>query len=125
LEGFNLRLGANRITKAQLSALEDHIQQLPSLEDGTIEEKIVYDRHFHFLTYETCHNEWLKADLRRYYYMSQRIWYYGYTSLDANWIGLEDHQTIVKALRENDAEKAESQIRVHIENFQSHIKDYL
>jgi DNA-binding GntR family transcriptional regulator len=125
LEAFNLRLVTERITPSELKALEEHIQRCQHVGNCDVQEQIALDRHFHFLTYEASQNHWLDADLRRYYYMSQRIWFYAYTSLDVNWIGLQDHPRILSALKEKDADKAAAEIRNHIVNFQMHIKDHL
>ena len=125
LEAFNMRLATERITPPQLEELERHIQCYQTAGDLSIHEQIVLDRQFHFLTFEASHNHWLIADLKRYYYMSQRIWFYAFKSLDSNWIGLQDHLGIVKAIEEKDAQQAEVRIRRHLENFQKHIKDYL
>jgi len=125
LEAFNMNLAVRRITDEQMEMIEDHVQSCLQAVDCSIQEQIVLDRQFHFLTYEASHNSWLAEDLKRYYYMSQRIWFYGYTSLEAIWIGLQDHPQIFTALQERDAEKVELRIREHIENFQKHIKEYL
>lgn len=125
IEAFNMRLASNRITDERIGMIKDHILFCAESENGSVETQISLDRKFHFLTYEACHNQWLIADLKRYYYMSQRIWFYGYNSLDINWIGLNDHPKILEALTQRNSEKAEKRIRSHIKNFQEVIKEYL
>ena len=125
LEAFCMRLASERITDPELETIEEHVNVCKAAEGKSIEEQIALDRQFHFLTYEGCHNSWLIADLKRYYYMSQRIWFYGYTSLEAIWIGLQDHPHILRALRERDADEVERRIREHIKNFQAVIEEYL
>lgn len=125
LEALNIRLATERITTTQLEALEIHVEHSQAANNCSIQEQIFLDRQFHFLTFEASHNPWLNADLKRYYYMSQRIWYYAYKSLDSNWVGLKDHLGILQAVKEKNADQAEINIRKHLENFQKHIKEYL
>lgn len=125
LEALNLRLATERITKTQLDNLESHVAHCQNANNCSVQEQILLDRQFHFLTFEASHNTWLIADLKRYYYMSQRLWYYAYKSLDSNWVGLKDHVGILRALKEKNADQAELKIRKHLENFQKHIKEYL
>ena len=125
LEALNMRLATERTTKTQLEDLESHVALCQKANDCSVQEQINLDRQFHFLTFEASHNLWLIADLKRYYYMSQRLWYYAYKSLDSNWVGLKDHVGILEALKEKNADQAELKIRKHLENFQKHIKEYL
>ena len=125
IEAFNMRLASKRITDERIELIAEHILKCAESENCSVEEHISLDRQFHFMTYEACHNQWLIADLKRYYYMSQRIWFYGYNSLDINWIGLSDHPQILEALKERNQEEAEKRIRSHIKNFQKVIKEYL
>jgi DNA-binding GntR family transcriptional regulator len=125
IEALGIRLAAERITEPQIAAIETHLDLCRDTSSCSIQEQISVDRKFHFLTYEATHNILLIADLRRYYNMSQRIWFFGYDSIDSAWIGLEDHVGITEALKQRDADAAEKRIRNHIKNFQKHIKDYL
>lgn len=125
LEAFSIRLSAERITEAQLIELDTHLSMYGDVANFSIPEQISVDREFHFITYQANHNLLLIDDLKRYYNMSQRIWFFGYSSIESNWIGLQDHAGIVEALHERNADDAETRIREHIKNFQHYIKDYL
>lgn len=125
LEAFGIRLSAERITDQQITEIEEHLDLYKDTSNYSIQEQISIDRNFHFLTYEATHNSLLITDLKHYYNMSQRIWFYGYESIDPSWIGLDDHIGIVNALKQKDPDEADKRIRYHIKNFQNHIRDYL
>ena len=125
LEALGIRLAIERITTLQIRALEAHLDLYHEVSKWSIKEQISIDRQFHNLIYDATHNRLLIDDLKRYYNMSQRIWFYGCDSIDSNWIGLADHKDIVKALKKKNADTAEKGIRKHIKNFQEHIEDYL
>ncbi|MEJ2756957.1 MAG: GntR family transcriptional regulator [Anaerolineales bacterium] len=125
MEAFGIRLSAERITGQQIATIQAYLDDYQDTSNYIVQEQISIDRKFHFLTYEATHNILLIADLKRYYNMSQRIWFFGYDSIDSSWIGLNDHQDILNALKQKNPDKAEKRIRNHIKNFQKHIQDYL
>ncbi|MEJ2758884.1 MAG: GntR family transcriptional regulator [Anaerolineales bacterium] len=125
MESIGIRLATERITESQLDALDCHISSYPSDNSPGIDSLIELDRKFHFGIYQATHNPLLQTDLQRYYYMSQRIWFYTYEHLAPEYIGLQDHPGILKELRARNPEGAEKKMRKHNKNFQNHIKEYL
>lgn len=125
LESIGIRLATERIVEAQLAALDTHIASYPDDNSQGIGYLIDLDRKFHFMIYRATHNAFLQADLQRYYFMSQRIWFYTYEHLSPEYIGLQDHPGIVEELRARNPEGAEKKMRKHNKNFQTHIKEYL
>jgi DNA-binding GntR family transcriptional regulator len=125
LEALVIRLAVQRVTPEQLVQLEDLVNQ-DSLKSLTTADVIMeLDRTFHFLVYQASQNQYLMADLMRYYFMSQRIWYYGLSTMKPIEIGIFEHVEIVKAIKAGSSELAEAAIRKHISNFQKNIKELL
>jgi len=125
LEALVIRLAADRATPEQIAQLEAMVDEenLNSLQ--TPYEVMDLDRGFHFLSYEASQNQYLQADLKRYYFMSQRIWYYGLRTMKLIEIGIREHVDIVSAIKAGDSQRAEKAIRTHISNFQQNIKEHL
>jgi DNA-binding GntR family transcriptional regulator len=122
LEALVIRLTVQNATPEQIAKLEALVAEdvLENLENPY--EVMELDRDFHFQTYAASQNKFLAADLKRYYFMSQRIWYYGLGALKPIDIGIQDHVDIVAAIKVGDTESAEEAICRHISNFQKNIK---
>jgi len=125
LEGLAVRIAADRRSDSQLKKMENYLEKNEILGNVSIEYLIELDRHFHFMLYDMVHNVHLTGDLQRYYYMSQRIWFYCYDSLEPGFVGLADHSAIFEAVKEQNVKCAEERMRAHIKHFQNYIKEYL
>jgi DNA-binding GntR family transcriptional regulator len=122
LETLGIRLAVEKATPDKIKVLDELADEVILDNLGSQYEMMDLDRNFHFQTYAMSHNKFLEADLKRYYFMSQRIWYYGLGTLKPIDIGINDHIDIVSAIKEKDTERAEEAIRRHISNFQKNIK---
>ena len=125
LEALVIRLAAERATPAQIDQLSDLVDEENLKQLQNPYDIMDLDRKFHFLSYEASQNQYLQADLKRYYFMSQRIWYYGLSTMKPIEIGIREHVDIVAAIKDGNSQKAEQSIRAHISNFQKNIKDHL
>ena len=125
LEALVIRLAANRATPDQVRQLETLVEEENLKNLQTPYAIMDLDRKFHFLSYEASQNQYLQADLTRYYYMSQRIWYYGIGTMKLMEIGIQEHVEIVSAIKSSDTDRAEIAIREHISSFQKNIKEHL
>jgi len=125
LEALVIRLAAERATPEQVYQLEVLVDEENLERLQTPYEIMDLDRKFHFLSYEASQNQFLQADLKRYYFMSQRIWYYGLSTMKPIEIGIQEHVEIVAAIRAGNPQMAEDAIRKHISNFQKNIKEHL
>lgn len=125
LEALVIQLAAQRATSEQVAKLEALVDEESLQQLQSPYEIMDLDRDFHFLSYEASQNQFLQADLKRYYFMSQRIWYYGLSTMKSIEIGIREHIEIVAAIKTGDAPRAEHAIRAHISNFQKNIKEHL
>lgn len=125
LEALVIRLAVQNATPGQIAELEALVDEevLDGLESPY--EIMELDRKFHFKTYAVSQNKFLQADLKRYYFMSQRIWYHGLGAMKPMDIGIQDHIDIVVAIKARDTKGAEEAICKHISNFQKNIKLHL
>ncbi|HKJ27956.1 MAG TPA: GntR family transcriptional regulator, partial [Anaerolineales bacterium] len=111
LELLGIRLAARRITEEQLAILEQHVRSTPETSTLSPENIADLDINFHILIYRASHNPLLRNDLRRYFYMSQRILYH--LGLPFT-LDLLDHQAILGALQAGDENQAEASLRSHL-----------
>jgi DNA-binding GntR family transcriptional regulator len=125
LEILVIRLAVQRATPEQVDRLESLVDEENLKHLDSPYAIMDLDREFHFLIYEASQNHFLQADLKRYYYMSQRIWYYGLSSMKPIEIGIREHSEIVAAIKAGDSQRALDAIREHIYNFQKNIKEHL
>lgn len=125
LEALSVRLAANRVTPQQIDEMQTLLDDSKTYSSEDPNEIVALDRSFHFLTYQASHNEFLNKDLRRYYNMSLRIWFFGISSLTPIDVGLQDHVDIVDGIANKDPDLAEKAVRRHISNFQQKIKEHL
>ncbi len=125
LESLAMRLAAERIKRKQLEALQQQVDYYKNKKKRTAEESVLLDREFHFTVYQATQNQLLINDLQRYYYLSQRIWYYGFNTLEPLAVRLTDHIDIVSAFKLRRKEIAVDTIRRHITQFQKTIMEHL
>ena len=125
LEALCVRLAVKRVKPEQIVALKTLLERAEAAQMVDVEEIIEHDRKFHFKLYQCCFNNLLIKDLRKYYNMSQRIWYSGLHSLEPVKFGWLDHVELVKAIEDKDEDAADEIMRRHISDFQKNIQDYL
>lgn len=125
LESLAMRLAAERIKRKQLEALQQQVDYYKNKKKRTAEESVLLDREFHFTVYQATQNQLLINDLQRYYYLSQRIWYYGFNTLEPLAVRLTDHMDIVSAFKLRRKDIAVDTIRRHITQFQKTIMEHL
>ena len=80
------------------------------------------DREFHIILAKAAHNAIIEQILKRLHEQSLRFWFISLSdpahlkAVDA------EHWEVVKALKNRDADRAESAIRDHIQSFRDHIR---
>lgn len=122
LEGFCVRLAAQRATDEQLAQILAVIQELDHLPEQDSRALMTIDERFHDLLYQAADNEFLADALQRLLALSFRIWYLVLERLGNVRGAMEQHIEIAKALQSRDGALAETLIRQHISDFQKEIK---
>ena len=122
LEGLCARLAAERVTEAQLAAMEDLVDRLDRTAETDGKALMAVDEQFHELLYQAADNELLADTLRRLLAQSFRIWYLVLDRLNGVRAAMEQHVAITKALEARDGVLAETIVQEHISEFQQQIK---
>jgi DNA-binding GntR family transcriptional regulator len=125
LEGFCARLAARRITDSQIENMESVLRELEAVQGEDRRALMNVDERFHKLLYEAAHNEFLAETLGRLYDLSLRLWHLVFYRLDDVRHSIEQHRSILGALKEGNESEAEALIREHIVEFQQSIKETL
>jgi DNA-binding GntR family transcriptional regulator len=125
LEGFCARLAARRITEDQIERMESVLRDLDEAQDGDHRALMLIDKRFHSLLYASADNEFMAETLDRLYDLSLRLWHLVLTRLDDVRLAVEQHRSVLNALKEGDEAEAEALIQAHIVDFQRSIKAIL
>lgn len=125
LEGFCARLAARRITEDQIDRMESILRDLEEVQDGDHRALMLIDKGFHSLLYASAGNEFMAETLDRLYDLSLRLWHLVLTRLDDVRLAVEQHRSVLNALKEGDEAEAEALIQAHIVDFQRSIKAIL
>jgi DNA-binding GntR family transcriptional regulator len=112
VEGLAARVGAPKLTDADIDALERALHELQA-SDGSLEEQIALDMAFHSILYEAAGSaRWMRTiqtlrqrSMRYVMASSESI---GYDSLDV------DHRALFAACKARDGRRAESVIQRHL-----------
>jgi DNA-binding GntR family transcriptional regulator len=124
LEPEAARLAAKRATdgdRVQIDALLDELGA-GSADDR---ELIALDERIHRTIYGAAHNELLEVTLEQYYVLALRIWV---MSLDRHHEledAVQEHRTLLEAVRDGDAERAATTMTSHVQNFEQAMRRVL
>lgn len=117
LEGLCARWAAEHIDEKQLEALEENIylsefhahkqhpQQLTELDDA-----------FHEILYEACGSKILRHQLRDFHEYVKQMRRRSLSDSERGMEAVEEHKRIMKALQNRDADRAEAQAALHMQN---------
>ena len=122
LEGFCARLAAGRATAVQLGEMDKIICQLAEVADGDSAALMDIDERFHLLLYEAADNEFLADGAQRLHALSLRLWHLVLNRLGNVRAAMDQHSGIADALKARDADRAETLVKQHINEFQQEIK---
>jgi DNA-binding GntR family transcriptional regulator len=122
VEGLSARLAAMRATADEMAALETCCQALEAAASADVQEKIQLDRRLHRAIAAAAHNVFLEAEVERFYSWSLRLWYLTLGRMHAGAIDVARHRELVDAIRHRDAERAESSMRKHVQDFQQSLR---
>jgi DNA-binding GntR family transcriptional regulator len=125
LEGFCARLAARRITEDQIERMESVLRDIEEVHNGDPRALMRIDKRFHGLLYAAADNEFLAETLDRLYDLSLRLWHLVLTRLTGVRHSVEQHRSVLEALKESDEAQAEAHVQAHIVEFQQNIKAML
>lgn len=118
LECMACRLAAERISDAELAALEDQLRghsEQPEVAAGQSYYQPGGDQDFHFGIARASHNQRLFRTLSDNIYDVMRPYRFRSSQTPGRAIeALKEHHAVVKALRSRDPAKAEAAMRAHI-----------
>jgi DNA-binding GntR family transcriptional regulator len=125
LESSAARLAAERATdddRDAVTALLDELEQHEALGQRQL---MALDERIHRQVYRAAHNEFLESSLERYYVLALRIWYLALDQARELEQAVLDHREILEAIRDGDADRAESAMRRHVVEFEETMRRVL
>jgi DNA-binding GntR family transcriptional regulator len=123
LEGYAAALAAERATEADLGALEASLEPLKQNPDpNDTQTYIEIDTAFHRALARSAHNTYLEDNLSRMYNLNLRLWYFSLSKIGPMREAIEQHRTVIEAIKCRDVHIAEAAVRKHIRDFQTRVK---
>jgi DNA-binding GntR family transcriptional regulator len=123
LEGHAAFRAAQRLTPAQREELEQLLGRLD--DDGDAEELLRRDAEVHRFIYRCAGNPYLRDTLERYLNLSLRIWYLVLGRLPHLPERVREHVTLLRAIRDGDADRARAIAAEHVARFEDEIRGVL
>ena len=117
LEPEAARLAATRATD------EDRVEiavLLDELAAGSSDDRelMALDERIHRTIYRAAHNDLLEMTLEQYYVLALRIWVIALDRQHELEHAVQEHRTLLEAIRDGDAERAGSTMSSHVQNFE-------
>ena len=126
LETACARLAAERASPELIAELEALAEGLPAASDANDHQTLMcIDEKFHELLVQASDSKFLADGLVWLYALSLRIWYLTVDQMGGMKDALQEHLTIVEALKRRDPDLAEAAIRTHLIKFQTRIRAVL
>lgn len=125
-EPYGVRLAAERADDIEISVLADILGRAKNWTAvRNVKEMMLLDREFHLVLARAAKNAVLADILRKLHERSLRFWFISLTAPDHHETVQAQHNSILSAIRERDADAAESAMRSHIESFRHNVARYL
>jgi len=126
LEGTAARLAAERRNHIDVQETEALLEELARSADAQGERSLIeLDQRLHRHVYRCTHNAFLAATLEEYYVLTLRIWYLALDRVERLDDAVSEHRELLEALRDGDANRAESVMHAHIRGFERAIRAVL
>lgn len=126
VEPQGVGLAAARADETDLAALGDVLgraQQWTSVRN--VEQMMLLDREFHLALARAARNDVFADILRKLHERSLRFWFISLADISHHGAVQDEHQAILQAVRDRDANAAEAAMRLHIESFRKNVARYL
>ena len=116
LEGLAAYFAANRMTDEQMAELKEVSNNYnEAVKRGKMEDMIKYDTRFHHIIVESCRNKILVQMIEQLQELVLRFRYISYDNFRRAENMPEEHEAIVAAISEGDADKARAAADIHID----------
>ena len=116
LEGLAAYFAADRMTKNQMEELKQVSNRYnEAVKEGNMEAMIKHDTRFHHIIVESCRNKILVQMIEQLQELVLRFRYIYYDNFKRAENMPEEHEAIVAAIAEGDADKARAAADIHIE----------
>ena len=125
-EPYAVRLAAERADDVEISVMTDILARARNWTAvRNVKEMMLLDRDFHLALARAARNAVLADILRKLDERSLRFWFISLTAPNHHEAVQHQHDSILKAVRERDADAAEAATRGHIESFRRNVARYL
>jgi DNA-binding GntR family transcriptional regulator len=121
-ETYCAQLAAERADDADIKALEAVVGQArKAISERNIQMMMMLDRDFHLALGHATKNNELAELIRKLNERSLRFWYISFTTPDHHNNFQEQHEAILAAVRNHDANRAVITMRAHVEAFRKSV----
>jgi GntR family transcriptional regulator, rspAB operon transcriptional repressor len=125
-EPYGAHLAADHADDADLGELADVVKRTEHWTSvRNVENMMLLDREFHLLIARAAKNSVLGELLRSLHERSLRFWFISLNAPAQYQSVHREHQTILSAIRQRDAGRAETAMRRHIESFRANVSQFL
>ena len=126
LEGHAAYRAAQRITPALRDELEQLLAELDSSQGSDDREALMaLDTRVHRFVHRCAGNPYLEETLGRYFNLSLRIWYLVIDRLPHLFTRVHEHDDLLRAIADGEAERARDVLAEHVETFEHEIRSVL
>ena len=126
LEGHAAYRAAQRLTNEQRAELQSLLAALDRCDGSREHERLMaVDADVHRFLHRCPGNPYLEETLSRYFNLSLRIWYLVLDRLPHVVARVHEHQQLLDAIADGDAERARAVMIEHVETFEREIRAVL
>jgi DNA-binding GntR family transcriptional regulator len=125
LEGHAAYRAAQRLTPSQREELDGLLDEIAQRANGDADALMGLDARIHRFVYRCAGNPYLRDTLERYLNLSLRIWYLVLGRLPHLFERVHEHDELLHAIRDGDADRARAIVADHVATFEREIRGVL
>lgn len=124
IDGLAALYATKRITPKKLLELKEACLKYDyAVKEKKIKEMIMYDAYFHSIIAEACGNKFLAQMIQQLQERDLRYQYIYYKYFSQAKIEITDHESILNAIEQKNAEAAQQAAKKHVDNSKYYILD--